>query len=78
MKLVSSAVDLESWKQSTYGKNIRICDSSTLDDVREVWKSYCVLDISPDQRVENSKCFAESLSRARALRNDRIGDGSDL
>ncbi|KAI9652422.1 MAG: hypothetical protein M1831_006831, partial [Alyxoria varia] len=77
-KLVSSATDPETWKQSSYGQKIHFCDSGTLDDVRDIWRSYAVLDISPTQRVEHSKCFKKSAFRANALRKDRMGEDSDL
>ncbi|OLN96131.1 hypothetical protein CCHL11_03298 [Colletotrichum chlorophyti] len=39
-KLLGASSTLKSWKASSYGKSLPICDQATLDDVRAVWLSF--------------------------------------
>jgi hypothetical protein len=39
-KLLSSSASLDSWHASQYGKCVKICDSVSLERVREMWRFY--------------------------------------
>ncbi|KAI2620321.1 hypothetical protein GGS26DRAFT_594940 [Hypomontagnella submonticulosa] len=65
-KLYKLSSTMHDWEQSEYGTKLRFCDSATLSDVRNMWKSYDVKREDDDaSKVE--KYFSTALEKGMAL-----------
>ena len=66
--LHSLAVSLQSWNGSKYGQQMRICDQGTLNEVRDLWRSYCVTDLSYVDRKDFFRNLKTRIQKALDVR----------
>ena len=75
-KLHTLSVSLQSWHDSKYGRFLRICDQETLEWVREIWNSYCTMDLNEAERTSYNQRFKSGIQQAVTLRDRLLGGGS--
>lgn len=75
-ELIEVSTSLEVWKTSRYGKTVQFCDEATLADVREVWKSYCILNGTEQDQDHEKQRLKRSMDKARLYKKTKVGDGT--
>ncbi|CAM1503826.1 Fc.00g014170.m01.CDS01 [Cosmosporella sp. VM-42] len=72
MKLLSISKSLDDWKNSIYGRNIILCDESSLTDVRQIWQR--IRDAAEERGLDSYfKTFESSISSSRDMKETMAG-----
>ncbi|KAH6661701.1 hypothetical protein B0J14DRAFT_689098, partial [Halenospora varia] len=74
-KLRKLATSIEAWHRAGYGRLLRFCDNETFVSVREIWKSYCLSDLSPSGKDLYNTRFEAGIQKALAAKVAFSGKG---
>ncbi|TEA18403.1 Deformed epidermal autoregulatory factor 1-like protein [Colletotrichum sidae] len=74
-KLLTASASFESWKASTYGKILPICDQATFDDVQRVWKQFADA-LSSDDASAQLAALQANLKHTQKFKDMVSGGGN--
>ena len=77
-RLLKHSTSLDTWNSGPYGRMIRFCDSHTLQHVKTVWQSCCVLDQSKAAKNVLAHTLSARIQTARDLSKAVLGDGINM
>ena len=75
-KLYDLATSLECWHNSSYGRRLRFCDSSTMRRVRDVWNTYRVPEINSTRHEHWLQHANSAVRRATKARKACVGESA--
>ncbi|KAK4983489.1 hypothetical protein LTR50_007194 [Elasticomyces elasticus] len=74
-KLHSLAASIQSWQSSAYGRVFRFSDHETLKMLRSVWHSYCVSDLTKDEKAKHDRYIKLGIQKAKDMKRYFIDAG---
>jgi hypothetical protein len=55
---------MQTWHDSKYGRFLRVCSHSTLNELRGIWKAYDTSDLSENERKFENQRFKLGIKKA--------------
>ncbi|KAK5010551.1 hypothetical protein LTR28_009200 [Elasticomyces elasticus] len=74
-KLHSLAASIQSWQSSAYGRVFRFSDHEILKMLRSVWHSYCVSDLTKDEKAKHDRYIKLGIQKAKDMKRYFIDAG---
>ena len=77
-KLYTLSTSIKCWHDSKYGTFLRFCDQGTLATIREIWMSYCTMELSTDEKTSYDERFKSGIQKAKDAKFRFTGHGTVL
>ena len=77
-KLYALSISMQTWHDSKYGRFLRMCAQKTLDELRNIWKSYDTSNLSDNEQAFYNQRFKLGIQRAVEMQTEVFSQSAIL